>query len=168
MIKTLKALFIFALFTTTTMTQASLGEAPGEQFHNIRFTDEQGNRHQLDEYKGKVVVLKFWGSWCGICQLKWPKHQALYNQLQEEKDVVFLTVSFAESLQKSQSFAHGMEYTVPLFHGSNLGLIKTVDGAPFQPLGTPYNLLLDRNGVIKQKWIGHQPGVTAEIVRSFL
>ena len=79
-----------------------------------------------------------------------------------------VTVSFTESLKASKAFADSIGYDVPLYHGSNLGLIKTVDGPPFQPLGTPYNLVLDRDGVIRHKWIGRQAGVTSEMIKALL
>ena len=39
---------------------AASGAEVGDQFHNIRFTDENGNKRQLDELRGKVVMIKFW------------------------------------------------------------------------------------------------------------
>lgn len=144
------------------------GAEVGDQFHNIRFTDEQGNQRQLDELRGKVVTIKFWGSWCGTCRKQFPKQQAIYDQLKSENDVEVVTISFADPLKTSKAWTDSIGYDVPLYHGSNLGIIKTADGPPFQPLGTPYNLGLDRNGVIQNKWVGRQGGVTADMVRALL
>jgi peroxiredoxin len=164
----IKKLLLAVTFFFCGSVFAATGSDIGDTFHNIKITDEQGQPHALSEFRGKVVVAKFWGSWCGICAQKWPGHQALYNNLKDNPNVVFLTISFAEPLARSKQFAASRQYTVPLYHGSNLGLIKVVDEQPFQPRGTPYKLLIDRDGVIQQSSIGMQPGFTAEQVLGLL
>ena len=47
----------------------------------------------LAEYKGKVIYVDFWGSWCGPCRGEMPNSQKLHSQF-EGKDVVFLYVAF--------------------------------------------------------------------------
>lgn len=56
--------------------------------------DQNGVRHQLEDYRGKVVFLNFWATWCGPCQNEMPDIQALYERYgYNEGDVVVLGVA---------------------------------------------------------------------------
>ncbi len=156
-----------ALMVTFAPARAA-GSGVGDQFPNIRFVDAEGNSRTLEQFRVKVLVVKFWGSWCTICRAKWPGHQALYEQVRDNPDIEVLTIAFAEGFDAGRDYAASKGYTAPLYHGSRLGIIKTVDGEPFQPLGTPYNLVIDRDGVVRHKWIGNQEGVAVEQIQALL
>ena len=56
--------------------------------------DQYGEKHQLADYKGKVVFLNFWTTWCIYCKTELQELQELYNEYgKNEKDVVFLGVT---------------------------------------------------------------------------
>lgn len=56
--------------------------------------DQNGKRHKLKEYEGKVVVLNFWQTWCGPCLDEMPEFELLYQEYGKgEKDVIILGVS---------------------------------------------------------------------------
>ena len=61
---------------------------------DFTLTDQYGNTHTLSDYKGKVVFLNFWATWCGPCQSEMPEIQQLYEEhgLNEE-DLVVLGVA---------------------------------------------------------------------------
>jgi thiol-disulfide isomerase/thioredoxin len=54
--------------------------------------DLEGRLHSLGDYRGKVVWLEFWVSWCAACQALLPKKERLHRVMQHP-DVVFLTVN---------------------------------------------------------------------------
>jgi thiol-disulfide isomerase/thioredoxin len=60
-----------------------------------------GSTHNLKELNGHVVVLHFWASWCPPCREEFPKLLKLAN---DEKDIMFLTVSSDDNLEKPQAF----------------------------------------------------------------
>ncbi len=61
---------------------------------DFTLTDQYGNTHTLSDYKGKVVFLNFWASWCGPCKKEMPDIEELYQKYNLNQDeVVFLGVA---------------------------------------------------------------------------
>lgn len=61
---------------------------------DFTLTDQFGNEQKLSDYKGKVVFLNFWATWCGPCKAEMPDIQALYEKYGENaKDLVILGVA---------------------------------------------------------------------------
>jgi len=53
-------------------------------FPDIEFVNPAGEESRLSDYKGKVLLVKLWATWCGVCRAKWPGHQALYDNIKDE------------------------------------------------------------------------------------
>ena len=61
---------------------------------NIELVDQYGKKHNLEDYKGKVVMINFWVSWCSDCQGEMPKVAELYKEYGEnKKDLIILGVA---------------------------------------------------------------------------
>lgn len=57
---------------------------------DFTLTDQYGNTHTLSDYKGKVVFLNFWATWCPPCKKEMPDIEDLYNSFNENKDDVII------------------------------------------------------------------------------
>lgn len=56
--------------------------------------DQYGNKHSLSDYKGKIVFINFWATWCSPCKDEMPFIEQLYNEYgKNEKDVIFISIS---------------------------------------------------------------------------
>ena len=66
---------------------------PGIQAPNVAFKDAEGKKYTISDFKGKVIVIDVWATWCGSCLKNMPKFMELINSFKENKDVVFFTVS---------------------------------------------------------------------------
>ena len=67
--------------------------APGNPAPDFTMTDINGNEVSLSDFRGKVVYLDFWASWCGPCMREMPYFKELKARMADQKDLVFVYVS---------------------------------------------------------------------------
>lgn len=66
---------------------------PGVQAPNVTFKDADGKRYTIGDFKGKVIVMDIWATWCSSCLKNMPKFMGLIKEFENRDDVVFFTVS---------------------------------------------------------------------------
>ena len=67
---------------------------------NIVLYDQYGKKHNIEEYKGKVVVINFWATWCGYCVEEMPAFEKVYKEFgSNKKDVIILGVAGPKTKQ---------------------------------------------------------------------
>ena len=105
-----------------------------------------GSKLSLSDYRGKVVVLNFWGSWCVPCRAEAPTLAALAAKYQPS-GVSFLGVDVRDTTASALAFAHSFHITYPSV--SDAGSAITLDFTSVVPIaGTPTTLVIDRTGHI--------------------
>ena len=124
--------------------------------------DLEGNRVQLADYRGKVVLLNFWGTWCGPCRREIPDFIELVDKYQEsglEIIGVTLTSGPPENIQRF-SDRMGINYT--LLTDIEVRETQTVTWEYGKATGRPINgipttFIIDREGYIVKKYTGPRP-----------
>ena len=142
----------------------------GEAFPDLVFADPGGEKTRLSNYRGKVVLVKLWATWCGVCRAKWPQYQALHDSLEQDPDVQLITLSVFENPETSQSWANAQGYDVPLFENlvTDRGAVAVADGSYYFIKGTPMLFLIDKNGILRKKAVGARESITESDIRGLI
>ncbi|MEJ2391912.1 MAG: TlpA disulfide reductase family protein [Gammaproteobacteria bacterium] len=112
--------------------------------------DGDGNSVSLSDYKGKVILLNFWGTWCPPCRHEMPSMQRLYKRL-HSKGFVVLAVNQTETPGDVFIFTSQLSVT-PTF--KILYDKKSDIAAKYRVVGLPTTFLIDKQGMIRYRAIG--------------
>jgi len=124
-----KLILLAALAITTSGALAETPLSPGS--------------FDLGRYKGKVVYLDFWASWCGPCKLSFPYMDQLSRQF-PGRDLVIIADNLDRDSAKAESFLREVGTDIPVMFDS-----KGVLATRFDVGGMPTSVLIDRQGKIR-------------------
>jgi thiol-disulfide isomerase/thioredoxin len=141
--------------TTPGATVGSEGDGAEEDMTGkpapLQFTlkDMNGADVKLASFKGRVILLNFWATWCGPCRAEIPSLVEL--QRQYGKDVVILGVSVDDPVEKLKPYATDMKMNYPVLVGNGREDFQDAYG----PLwGIPVSVFIDRDGKIAKRHSG--------------
>lgn len=139
----------------------SLGfQIPTEDLQAIDFNlkDLTGRPSSLSAYKGKVVFLNFWATWCGPCRAEIPSMEQLYTELKDEGFTI-VAVNSQEPLEQVSAFVDdmGMSFPVLLDSAGKVGAVYGVRAIP-----TTY--IIDPRGAIRGRMVGTRDWYSPEII----
>lgn len=113
--------------------------------------DLDGKKIDFKTFRGKVVFLNFWATWCGPCKEEMPSMEALYQKF-KERNFVFLTISVDyEEKKKVKEFINKHRYTFPVLIDS-----KCITLDLYGIKGIPTTILIDKKGRMIGRAIGHK------------
>ena len=127
---------------------------------NLNFTmpDLQGKDVALSSFKGKVILLNFWATWCGPCKAEIPGFVELQDQYGKD-GLVVVGYSVDDDAPKAKAFADQFKMNYPVLLG--LGREDVQDA--FGPIwGIPASFIISRDGRVCQKHLGIAPKAVFE------
>lgn len=137
------AFVVFGIFMIGT-TSVAAQEAP-----DFTLTDVEGKKVSLSDYKGKVILLDFWATWCGPCKMEIPSFIELQNVYKD--DVVVLGVSLDQGGPSAVvPFVEKMKINYPVVYGDGT-VVKAYGGIR----GIPTTFVIDRDFNIQRKYVGY-------------
>lgn len=123
---------------------ASIGDAaPG-----FSLPAPQEGKVSLEEFKGKVVLINFWASWCVPCQEELPELQRLYQKYQERGFEV-IGINIDKKQVNAEKFIGRFNLTFPVALDPASSTIREYKGRSM-----PMSYLIDRQGVVRQLFFG--------------
>ena len=127
--------------------------APGalDQFYSRTMPDSSGKPTEMNQWKGRPLVLNFWATWCGPCVEEMPELTALQKELQP-KHVQILGIGIDNPASIS-AFAEKYKIGYPLYVAGMEGseLSRQLGN---QAGGLPFTVLVDASGKIKKTYVG--------------
>ncbi|MBT8397370.1 MAG: TlpA family protein disulfide reductase [Gemmatimonadetes bacterium] len=122
---------------------------------DFALVDLQGNPKSLEDYRGSVLLLNIWATWCTPCKEEMPSMQRLYDEVQDE-DFRIVAVSIDRAPPdadpqnpvggKLRAFADSLGLTFTILHDPE-GEISTT----YQASGVPESFVLDRDGRVVER-----------------
>ena len=89
---------------------------------DFTMTDKDGNEVKFSNFAGEPIVLNFWASWCGPCQMEMPDFEEMYKQYGEEVQFVMvnMTDGSQETVDSATQFITEKGYTFPVYYDTKM------------------------------------------------
>ncbi len=116
---------------------------------DFRLIDLEGTWQALPDYKGEVVLLNFWATWCGPCLVEMPSMENLYRDLKTEGFEILAVSSDPQGRAVTRPFVESNGLTFPVLHDSDY----RVSGR-YGVRTLPMSFLIDRNGTVTHRVFG--------------
>ncbi len=138
-------------FTALWLRTPATDTATGGQAVEFQLPDLAGKEHRLEEWRGRVVVLNFWATWCPPCREEIPIFIELQKQLGAQGlQFVGIAIDEASAVSDYQTVI-GINYPSLLGGDGGLGLMSAYGNAAG---GLPFTVILDRDGRIAARKVG--------------
>jgi thiol-disulfide isomerase/thioredoxin len=115
----------------------------------LALTTVDGLPYDAKNLRGKVVLLDFFASWCGICKAELPQLKASYASYKNNPNVVFLLVSIDEDSHRLQRYLNEMKFPFPVARAKPEQMEKAMG---FD--NVPATFYVDKNGIVRYQVIG--------------
>lgn len=116
----------------------------GTPAENFQLADLNGKTQTLNEYRGKIVLLNFWATWCKPCTKEMPAMQTTYDKL-AEKGFVVLAINELEDDAKVREHIMQYGHTFPVLMDRDNKVANQ-----FGVYGLPVSFFIDEGGVVRE------------------
>lgn len=118
--------------------------AVGTTAEDFQLPDLAGKQQSLSQYRGKVVLVNFWATWCKPCTTEMPAMQAMYDKLRD-KGFVVLAVNELEDEAKVREHIAQHGHTFPVLMDRDNKVANQ-----FGVFGLPVSVFIDEKGVVRE------------------
>jgi len=121
-----------------------------------------GQMVRLADYRGKVVLLNIWATWCPPCVEEMPSMEGLYQKLKAEGFEILAVSMDVSGAQAVRPFMEKHKLNFPALTDTE-GAIKSL----YQTTGVPESFIIDKDGIIVEKVIGPRDWASPGAIRFF-
>lgn len=107
---------------------------------------------RLSEFRGEVVLINFWASWCGSCRQAMPAFNAMYEKY-NRAGLVMLSVNLDDELHRAEHMTESLNIPFPVLYDER----KEV-GRLYLAEQMPLTVMIDRNGTVQRVYVGYKLG----------
>jgi thiol-disulfide isomerase/thioredoxin len=138
-------------------TAACMADAKPANF-DFKVKDVDGNEVSLSSYKGKVVLLNFWATWCGPCKAEIPGFVRLQEKYRD-KGLVIVGYSVDDTADKAKAYAAEYKMNYPILLGEGREDVQDAYGPIW---GIPASFIISKDGKVCRKHMGIAPEAVFE------
>ena len=142
------SLSLALVFTALVLLTSAISAAEGKAAPDFALKDLGGKDISLDDYKGKVVFLNFWATWCPPCRQEIPGFIEAYEKYKGD-GLVILGVAVSDRENSVKSYVEKSKMTYPVAMGDTK-IVKDYDPGN----AIPTTIVIDRDGNIFHKHVG--------------
>ncbi|GAP14009.1 peroxiredoxin [Longilinea arvoryzae] len=113
----------------------------GQKVPDFSMVTFDGQTHDLSDFKGKVVVLNFWASWCAPCSQEAAELEQAWQYYKPGNEVIFLGVDYTDTEPEALSYLAKYSISYP-----NAPDLRTIISQMFRITGVPETYFIDRDG----------------------
>jgi peroxiredoxin len=124
----------------------------GQEAPDFVLKSASGTNMRLSEYRGKVVMINFWATWCGPCRQEMPLLDDLYTRY-ERVGFSLLGVNIDDDSSRAMQMAEELGVSFPVLFDERKEVSKL-----YQVEAMPVTVLVDREGKVRHVHLGYKPG----------
>lgn len=154
--------FVLGAFAVSGLASSDLS---GQAAPDFALKSSTGENLRLSEYRGDVVMVNFWATWCGPCRQEMPLLDQLYARY-ERVGFTLLGVNIDDNSSKAMNMVQELGVSFPVLFDSRKEVSKL-----YQVDTMPATVLIDREGTVRYIHHGYKPGYENEYldeIRSLL
>ncbi len=114
----------------------------------LKLTDLSGSPTALTDYRGKVVLVNMWATWCPPCKAEMPTLEAFYRKYQDQGFII-VGLNDGETRDVVAPFVNEHGLTFPIWLDEQYASEKA-----FNTVNLPSSYVIDRQGTVRLMWIG--------------
>jgi peroxiredoxin len=166
-----RRLFLIGIFFLTAFIFSCEGEPPanamvtpkkGTVAPDFTLVTLDGKSVTLSDYRGKIVFLNFWATWCPPCVREMPSMENLHRAMKNH-DFAILAVSIdMKSTYHVKSFIEKRKYSFPIMHDVSKDVARS-----YVVSGIPTTFIIDKKGVIEERLVGGRMWDSDKVVNYF-
>jgi len=152
----LVALLLYLGLVTNSNDAAPAGLGPGKQAPDFKLKTLDGKEVSLSDYRGKVVLINFWATWCPPCREEMPLFERVYKKYRD-KGFEILAISTDTSTEPVKKFVK--EYKLSFLILMDADNVSGLYGIQ----GLPTSFLIDREGKIVKVRLGKYKEIESDL-----
>jgi peroxiredoxin len=122
--------------------------AVGKPAPDFEYPDSNGKMWKLSDFRGKVVFVSFWATWCATCKSEMPSKESLYRRMQG-KPFQMLGMLFRDDPVNLIKYFRSTKVSLPTLISPDNEAAKI-----FGITGVPETFIIDKDGIVREKLVG--------------